>query len=211
MAKRGYPGRTVYCEAGHNFKGTAQVRKFLDTKSCFVCGRPPKQQVGIVCAKCKGPVEESRPNSAKCRACNKGKTQPIMPMKPNKKCWIVKKGPGHTGKISTAESTPYYSREQAGQVASGLASRERSLFIVFEAVEQFDVAPAISVPFEEEEHPLPVDCDIDDCGTCKKEPWHEVDTTCEDANCSVCCNETGCGKCDYCVEFKKRHPEIYKS
>jgi len=161
---------------------------------------------GVICNKCGGPIERTRPNSVRCRACNNGKTPPTMSMKPMKKCWIVKKGPGSNGRVSTADNVPYYSEKKAVEAAASLASRERCLFIVFEAVAQFDVAPAIRIPFEEEPHPLPIDCDIDDCDICKKESWHDEDTTCDIHACPVCnnCSDGSCANCYACGVIQPR-------
>lgn len=188
------PSITIYCEAGHAFS-RAELHKFMKTKRCSVCGRSPKSKRGVICHDCLGYIEHARSSYTKCVTChnNKPKTEEddmMTPRKAIKKHFIVKAAPSN-GKVSGGDVNIYKTKTVADTVAENLAYKEQKTFIIYEAINSFRVARAEESPIvaEEEDHPAPIDCGIDDCKECTKGDRHDVDTECENPACQVCCKE----------------------
>jgi len=210
------PSITIYCESGHYFSGST-LHEFLKTKKCTYCGKPPKPKKGVVCKDCRGYIEHARSSYAKCITCySKPQTEEeeydmLIPRKPVRQHWFVKAAHHDEGsdtiKVAGGALTAYYKRSQADTVAENLATREAKTFIVYESVTSFRAARAEQSPIvaeeespAEEDHPAPIDCDIEDCEIRAKGPWHEEDTTCDTHSCPVChnCRDGSCGNCHAC-------------
>lgn len=169
---------------------------------CVACHNKPK-----TCSNCRGNIESPRGRAETlCQNCDpnfasteKEEYDMMTPRKPIKKHFIVKAAPSN-GKVSGGDVTAYKTKAQADAVAENLASKEQKTFIIYEAINSFRVARAEESPIVEEEHPAPIDCDIDDCEICAKGPWHDDDTNCDDPGCPKCqnCKDASCGNCRAC-------------